>query len=87
MVSRAHLKDLFIGNIDGETEAARNDFEQLFYTKNSKFDEIMLPGKFIISGRKGTGKTILAQYIYKKINERKKITAKSPQKTNLDYKN
>lgn len=72
MVSRAHLKDLFIGNIDGETEAARNDFEQLFYTKNSKFDEIMLPGKFIISGRKGTGKTILAQYIYKKINERKK---------------
>lgn len=69
MVRQVPLKELFIGNIDGETEAARDDFEQLFYTKNSKFDEIMRPEKFIISGRKGTGKTILAKYVHKKINE------------------
>lgn len=69
LVVRVPLKNLFIGNIDGETEAARDDFEQLFYTENSKFDEIMRPEKFIISGRKGTGKTILAKYVHKKINE------------------
>ncbi|MDR2993176.1 MAG: FunZ, partial [Bacillus cereus] len=69
MTKKVPLKQLFIGYIDGEYEAARDDFEQLFYTKNSKFDEIMRPEKFIITGRKGTGKTILAKYIYKKINE------------------
>ncbi|EMI11405.1 hypothetical protein SAMN05216169_102242 [Anoxybacillus pushchinoensis] len=71
LVSKVPLKKLFIGNIDGETESQREDFEQLFYTKNSKFDNIMQPEKFIISGRKGTGKTILAKYIYKKITEKK----------------
>lgn len=72
LVKKVPLKDLFIGYIDGEFEAARDDFEQLFYKKNSKFDEIMRPEKFIITGRKGTGKTILAKYIHKKINENPK---------------
>ncbi|PGM06384.1 FunZ [Bacillus thuringiensis] len=70
LTNQVLLKDLFIGSIDGETEASRGDFEQLFYTKNSKFDEIMRPEKFIISGRKGTGKTILAKYVHKKVNEK-----------------
>ncbi|HZG82920.1 MAG TPA: FunZ [Brevibacillus sp.] len=65
------LKNLFLGNIDGETESSRDDFEQLFYTSNSKYDEIMKAGKFIISGRKGTGKTILANYIQKRVSSTK----------------
>lgn len=71
-----NLKDIYIGNIDGEEEAIRGDFEQLFYTKNSKYQEIMTPGKFIISGRKGTGKTLLANYLFKKANESKNISCK-----------
>ncbi|WP_176519067.1 P-loop ATPase, Sll1717 family [Bacillus thuringiensis] len=71
MVKKVPLKKLFIGNIDGEDEAAREDFNQLFYTKNRKFDEIMRPEKFIIAGRKGSGKTILAKYVHNKVNENK----------------
>jgi hypothetical protein len=61
------LRDIYIGNIDGETESTNENFEQLFYTNNSKYDEIMRSDKYIISGRKGTGKTILASYIEKKV--------------------
>ncbi|MEZ7792172.1 P-loop ATPase, Sll1717 family [Niallia circulans] len=71
MSASVPLSKLYIGNIDGEQESSRDNFEQLFYTKNSKFDEIMQPEKFIISGRKGTGKTILANYIVKKTNNNK----------------
>ncbi|MGH0803497.1 sigma 54-interacting transcriptional regulator [Bacillus cereus] len=76
MVQLVSLKDLFVGSINGETEASRDDFEQLFYTKNSKYDEIMRPEKFIISGRKGTGKTILANYVHKKVNEKQNSICK-----------
>ncbi|WP_341201110.1 P-loop ATPase, Sll1717 family [Planomicrobium okeanokoites] len=72
MSTHIPLKEIYIGNIDGEEESSRTNFEQLFYTKNSKFNDIMRPEKFIITGRKGTGKTILANYIVKKINENKK---------------
>lgn len=66
--SSVMLEQLFIGYVDGETEAQEENFEDLFYTKNSKYKEILMPNKFIITGRKGTGKTILAKYIEKKSN-------------------
>ncbi len=69
LVKKVPLKELFVGYIDGESEAALGNFKQLFYTKNSKFDEIMRPEKFIIAGRKGSGKTILAKYVHNKVNE------------------
>ena len=59
------LKDIqFIGYADGETEAESKEynFVDLFYTGNFKYEDIIKPTKFIISGRKGTGKTILAKY-------------------------
>ncbi|BBK99678.1 hypothetical protein BAPCR_pXO2-00023 (plasmid) [Bacillus anthracis] len=71
LVKKVPLKKLYIGNIDGESEATRGDFNQLFYTKNRKFEEIMRPEKFIIAGRKGSGKTILAKYVHNKVNENK----------------
>lgn len=76
MEADVKLKDIYIGYIDGETESSREGFEQLFYTNNSKYDEIMNPEKFIISGRKGTGKTILANYIYKKVNKNENYICK-----------
>lgn len=65
------LKDIFIGEIDGETESQKENFLELFYNKDSKYEEILAPAKFIISGRKGTGKTILARYIEKNHNKDK----------------
>lgn len=63
------LGDIFLGNADGETEAESPNFVNLFY-KNEKYDEIINNGrKYIVSGQKGTGKTLLAKYIEKTHNE------------------
>lgn len=70
MTRAIHLNDIYIGSIDGENEASLNNFEQLFYTKNSKYSELRDNNKFIISGRKGTGKTILANYLVKKLRDK-----------------
>lgn len=68
------LKDIFIGYADGETEAnsQEHNFLDLFYTGNSKYEEICKINSFIISGRKGTGKTILAQYVIHVSNDKYK---------------
>ena len=63
------LSDITIGYADGEKEASKANFENLFYTKNKKYEQIMKKDKFIISGRKGTGKTILTKYIQKTDNK------------------
>ena len=65
------LNKINLGSIDGEKESSYENFDRLFYTKNSKYNEIMHPEKFIISGRKGTGKTILANYIVKNLSTQK----------------
>lgn len=57
------LNDLDIGYADGDTESKADNFLDLFYTDNNKYEEIMAKHKFIIAGRKGTGKTILSKYI------------------------
>lgn len=60
------LKDIFIGKSDGLSESARDDFEKLFYKGNNSYTSLVTDeSKFIISGRKGTGKTILAKYYEK----------------------
>lgn len=60
------LSNINIGQTAGENEAKNPYFENLFYTGNKKYSEICKHNKFIIRGRKGTGKTILAHYIKKK---------------------
>ncbi|WP_315111003.1 P-loop ATPase, Sll1717 family [Clostridium intestinale] len=68
------LNDMFIGYSDGELEANDDKFLELFYVENNKYKQIMSSSsKFIISGRKGTGKTILAKYIEKKELESNKL--------------
>ncbi len=61
------LSNIKIGYADGEKEAEEDNFSDLFYTDNNKYNELLSKYKFIVSGRKGTGKTILAKY-YQKIN-------------------
>lgn len=64
-----YLKNLYLGSADGDTESNKKEFLELFYTGNNKYAEITNePLKYIIYGRKGTGKTILGRYIEKKYN-------------------
>ena len=50
------LKDIFIGKANGLEEAENEKFEDLFYTGNLKYQQLVEnKDKFIISGRKGTG--------------------------------
>ncbi len=72
------LSDIYIGCADGVKEAASTeyDFTDLFYTGNSKYEEIVKNNNYIISGRKGTGKTILAKYL-EKMQVNKNIFLKS----------
>lgn len=60
------LSDIFIGLSDGEKEALEKNFEKSFYEINSRYTSLIKNRKkFIISGRKGTGKTYLSKYIEK----------------------
>lgn len=63
METNIKLGDIFIGKADGSDESQLDDFSNLFYRGNNKYDELAKStNKFIITGRKGTGKTILAKY-------------------------
>ncbi|MBL0739874.1 P-loop ATPase, Sll1717 family [Chryseolinea lacunae] len=65
------ISDIYIGVNDGKKEALyKSDFEKYFIDYNNMYDEVLKPEKYLILGQKGSGKTILAQYIKKqsKIN-------------------
>lgn len=60
------LSDIFLGFNDGKKEALyREDFEKYFIHFNNAYKDSLRQEKFVILGRKGSGKTILAEYIKK----------------------
>ena len=65
------IKDLHIGNANGITEASNKGFENYFYTDNRYYESLVNnKEKYIIAGKKGTGKTLLAKY-YESLENRK----------------
>ncbi len=61
------LKDMFLGQADGERESENDKFLDMFYTGNNKYQELMENQyKYIITGSKGSGKTILSKYVEKR---------------------
>ncbi|KNX33061.1 MULTISPECIES: P-loop ATPase, Sll1717 family [Bacillus amyloliquefaciens group] len=61
------LRDIFIGYNDGKKEASRiKDFEQYYFDYKGNVDKIINSDKFLLLGKKGTGKSLLAEYIKKK---------------------
>ena len=61
------LKNIYLGVPDGATEAQNQNFQELFYDPNNKYDELMgSEEKFLVIGSKGTGKTYLANYVMSK---------------------
>jgi len=58
---------MFLGMNDGKKEAKyREDFENYFYDYDGIYDKILKPEKFLLLGKKGTGKSILAEVIKKR---------------------
>ena len=65
------LKDIFVGDPDGLSEARQDKFTDFFYNKNKKFEELKdNKNKFIVTGRKGTGKTLLAKYYERQMKDK-----------------
>lgn len=60
------LADVFLGENDGKKEALyRSDFERFFYDYNNIYENTLKNQNFLVLGRKGSGKTILAEFIKK----------------------
>ncbi|MFL0440155.1 P-loop ATPase, Sll1717 family [Enterococcus pernyi] len=68
------IKDIYFGDVEGKDEAyeakERNSFENIFYRGFRSYEDMLLPSKFLVIGRKGTGKTLLAEYFK---NEQEKV--------------
>ncbi|WRS28453.1 hypothetical protein U6B65_04795 [Oscillospiraceae bacterium MB08-C2-2] len=61
------LQNLYFGKNDGKEEAAYNqNFEQYFFNYDDNYQKILQPDKFLLLGRKGSGKSMLSEYIQKK---------------------
>ena len=66
VIDRYSLKDFYVGKNDGKKEALyKADFENYFYDYNNIYETTLSKEKFLILGRKGTGKSILAEFIAK----------------------
>lgn len=64
------LENFYLGQSDGKKEAIyRKDFENFFYNYDDSYHKAMKENIFLILGRKGTGKSILAEFIKKKSGE------------------
>lgn len=62
------VKDIYFGSSDGLHESKEENFSEMFYEKGGHFDKLKSTRKFIIIGRKGTGKTTLSSYFCVKTN-------------------
>ena len=65
-MSNFTLNKLVFGKNDGKREAQIDDFENLFYDFDSLYYRAIDKTKFLVLGRKGTGKTLLAELIKKR---------------------
>ncbi|MEJ5968491.1 hypothetical protein U0Q88_004530 [Lactiplantibacillus plantarum] len=77
MESKKQISAISFGKSDGKNEARQPNFESLFYDGSGDYEKLKNdPLKYLIVGRKGTGKTILARYFMKKMQEEKHTYAK-----------
>ncbi|WP_305150959.1 P-loop ATPase, Sll1717 family [uncultured Dubosiella sp.] len=67
------LNKLSVGYTDGEYESNDDNFMNMFYKENHKLDNLRKKDTFIIAGRKGTGKTVLALYYQKEEKQKNEL--------------
>ena len=71
MGERIKLSEIYLGDVDGETEVAKcKNFYDLFYCRDEVIDGLINGNKYVIIGRKGTGKTLLSYFIKSIIEEK-----------------
>ncbi|HEM3598258.1 TPA: hypothetical protein U1C22_001259 [Streptococcus suis] len=68
------LREMNFGKSDGFKESSEPNFTELFYEKDGLYSELRVQDKYIILGRKGAGKTILASYYCQKSGENKEVS-------------
>ena len=59
------LSKIFLGNAEGKREAALEDFENFYYDHGNIATRLVKQKTTLLLGAKGSGKTILAEYIKK----------------------
>lgn len=59
------------GISDGHSESKEPHFSEMFYEQGDHYRDLVNTSKFLIIGRKGTGKTILASYYTHRANKEK----------------
>ncbi|MFR9018942.1 MAG: P-loop ATPase, Sll1717 family [Fusobacterium sp.] len=60
------IKELKLGKNEGKREAQLEEFENLFYDFDDMYYNAISKFKFLVIGRKGTGKTLLGELIKKR---------------------
>lgn len=71
------ISGISFGYSDGKNEARQPNFESLFYDGSGYYRTLRNdPLKYLVVGRKGTGKTILVRYFMKKMQEEKNTFSK-----------
>lgn len=72
-IKNIKLADIELGNADGEKESSNKNFQGYFYDRHS--DYTLLKDnydKFIVTGKKGSGKTYLVKYLENQVKKQVK---------------
>ena len=71
------IRKMNFGSTDGKNEAKDPRFQDYFYNGGGYYDQLVSnPVKYLVIGRKGTGKTMLLQYFIARVNEKRESFAK-----------
>lgn len=70
------LKDIYLGDINGEEESRDENFIANYYVKEAFLEKALSPKICVILGRQGSGKTILSHYIVQKHQNSEDFTAR-----------
>lgn len=64
-IEKVEVGKIDFGKNDGKNEAEKENFIELFYNGNNNYEKLNNDDCFIITGYKGSGKTLLANYFSK----------------------
>ena len=64
-IEKVEVGKIDFGKNDGKNEAEKENFIELFYNGNNNYEKLNKDDCFIITGYKGSGKTLLANYFSK----------------------
>lgn len=67
------IKSIDFGEVEGLEESSKTNFKDLFYNDDNFFQKLRDDRAFLIVGRKGSGKTLLAKYFQTMTQDEKHI--------------